>query len=125
MNDNYNLTAIDLLVISMNLQLPIIMFDSNGSLSFAPELDWMRLGGNPETDSFYFIRTVSNTQYNLITPPSKLNDLNGFEQMIKSPLYSKHIQSFQEYMQTYEIIAPKLIVRKPRTKKALGYIQGV
>ena len=117
MNDNYNLTAIDMWIISMKLDLPIIIFSSNASLSFAPTLDWIRLGGNPETDSFYFIRMLTNTQYNLITPPSRLNDLNGFEQMIQSPLYSKKIQSFQEYMQSYEIIAPKLIIRKPRKMK--------
>ena len=117
MNDTYTLTAIDIWVLAMNMQLPIIIFDSNSYLSFAPKLDWMLLGGNPETDAFYFIRMINTTQYNLITPPSMLRDLNGFQQMIESPLYDKHIQSFQEYMQTYTIVAPKLNIRKPRKQK--------
>ncbi len=108
MNDSYILTAVDFWVFAVNMQLPIIIFESNGSLPFAPTLDWLRLGGNPETDKFYFIRMINNTQYNLITPPSPLRELNGFEQMIQSPLYDKHIQTFQEFMQNYIIVAPKM-----------------
>jgi hypothetical protein len=108
MNDSYILTAIDIWVFAINMQLPIIIFDSNGSLPFAPTLDWLRLGGNPETDKFYFVRMISNAQYNLITPPSPLRELNGFEQMIQSPLYDKHIQTFQEFMQNYTIIVPNI-----------------
>jgi hypothetical protein len=117
MNDNYIITAIDMWVIAMNLQLPIIMFHSNTYLPFSPGLDWLRLGGDPETDAFYFVRMINNTQYNLITPPSALRDLNGFQQMIESPIYDKHIQTFQEYVQNYQIVAPILNVRKPRQKK--------
>ena len=118
MNDSYMLTAIDMWVFALNMQLPIIIFDSNDSLPFAPTLDWLRLGGNPETDKFYFVRMISNTQYNLITPPSPLRELNGFEQMIQSPLYDKHIQSFEEFMQNYIIVAPKLKqVQERRMKK--------
>jgi hypothetical protein len=114
MDESYILTAIDFWVFAINMQLPIIIFDSNGSLPFAPTLDWLRLGGNPETDKFYFIRMINNTQYNLITPPSPLRELKGFEQMIQSPLYDKHIQTFQEFMQTYTIIVPKLKVGRIR-----------
>jgi hypothetical protein len=63
MDESYILTAIDFWVFAINMQLPIIIFDSNGSLPFAPTLDWLRLGGNPETDKFYFIRMINNTQY--------------------------------------------------------------
>jgi len=119
MNDSYVMTAMDIWVIAMNMQLPIIMFDSNESLSFAPNIDWIRLGGNPETDKFYFIRMISNTQYNLITPPIYLRDMNGFQQIIQSTKYNKHIQTFQEFIQNYEITAPKLNVRKPRMQKLL------
>jgi len=108
MNDSYILTAIDIWVFAINMKLPIIIFDSNGSLPFAPTLDWLRLGGNPETDKFYFVRMISNAQYNLITPPSPLRELNGFEQMIQSPLYDKHIQSFQEFMQNYIFGVPNI-----------------
>jgi hypothetical protein len=118
MNDSYILTAIDLWVFALNMQLPIIIFASDDNLPFAPTLDWLRLGGNPETDKFYFVRMINNTQYNLITPPSPLRELNGFEQMIQSPLYDKHIQTFQEFMQNYTIIAPKLNpVQERRMKK--------
>ncbi len=118
MNDTYILTAIDIWVFAVSMQLPIIIFDSNDSLPFAPTLGWLRLGGNPETDKFYFVRMITNTQYNLITPSSPLRELNGFEQMIQSPLYDKHIQTFQEFMQNYVIIAPKLKqVQERRMKK--------
>ena len=118
MNDSYILTAIDLWVFALNMQLPIIIFASDDYLPFAPTLDWLRLGGNPETDKFYFVRMINNTQYNLITPPSPLRELNGFEQMIQSPLYDKHIQTFQEFMQNYTIIAPRLNqVQERRMKK--------
>ena len=118
MNDSYILTAIDFWVFAVSMQLPIIIFDSNDSLPFAPTLGWLRLGGNPETDKFYFVRMINNTQYNLITPSSPLRELNGFEQMIQSPLYDKHIQTFQEFIQNYVIIAPKLKqVQERRMKK--------
>jgi len=38
--------------------------------------------------------------------------------MIQSPLYDKHIQTFQEFMQNYTIVAPKLKqVQERRMKK--------
>jgi hypothetical protein len=114
MPDDYILTAIDFWVFAINLQLPIIIFGSTEPLPFAPTLDWLLLGGNHQTDKFYFIRMINNTQYNLITPPSPLSELNGFEQMTQTPLYYKHIQTFQEVMQTYTIIQSKLRVTRPR-----------
>jgi hypothetical protein len=61
---------------------------------------------------------LSNNQYNLITPPSMLRDLNGFQQMIESSSYTEHFKSFDEYIKEYEIAVPKLKIRVPRKKKA-------
>ena len=118
MNDDYVLTAIDYWVLAINMNLPIILFHSNSGLPFINELEWLCLSGNPETDQFYFIRMLSNNQYNLITPPSMLRDLNGFQQMIESSSYTEHFKSFDEYIKEYEIAVPKLKIRVPRKKKA-------
>ena len=118
MNDDYILTAIDFWVLAINMQLPIILFHGESSLPFTKDLKWLCMSGTPETDKFYFIRMISNNQYNLITPPSMLRDLNGFQQMIESPTYTDHFITFDDYITEYEIIVPKLKIRKPRKKKA-------
>ena len=118
MNDDYIFTAIDYWILAINMNLPIILFHSNSTLPFINGLDWLRLAGDPETDTFYFIRMISNNQYNLITPPSMLRDLNGFQEMIESSSYTEHFKSFDEYIKEYEIAVPKLKIKAPRKKKA-------
>jgi hypothetical protein len=118
MHDNYVLTAIEYWVLATNMNLPIILFHSNSSLPLTTEFEWLCLGGNPETDHFYFIRMISNNQYNLITPPSMLRDLNGFQEMIESSSYTEHFKTLDEYIKDYEIAVPKLKIRAPRKKKA-------
>jgi len=117
MSDDYMLTAIDYWVISINMKLPIIMFHSNSSLPFNNNLQWLRLSGDPENDEFFFIRIISNNQYNLITPPSMISDLIGFQQLIESPSYTEHFKSFDDFIGDYEIAVPKLKIKAPRKKK--------
>jgi hypothetical protein len=114
MNDNYIITAMDLWVVANALRLPIIIFDPNGFQNFVPDIDWLVLSGNPEEDLFYFVRMVSTTQFNVITPPSALRDLNGFQQLIESPHYERHIQTLTDYLPTHDLSMPKLNVRKKR-----------
>jgi hypothetical protein len=118
MGDDYMLTAIDYWVISINMKLPIILFHSNSSLPFNNNLQWLRLAGDPENDEFFFIRMISNNQYNLITPPSMISDLIGFQQLIESPSYTEHFKSFDDFIGDYEIAVPKLKIKAPRKKKA-------
>jgi hypothetical protein len=61
---------------------------------------------------------ISNNQYNLITPPSMIRDLNGFQEMIESSSYTEHFKTLDEYIKDYEIAVPKLKIRAPRKKKA-------
>jgi len=117
MSDDYMLTAIDYWVIATNMNLPIILFHSNASLPFNNNLQWLRLAGNPENDAFFFIRMISNNQYNLITPPSMISDLIGFQQLIESPSYTEHFKSFDDFITDYEIAVPKLNIKVPRKKK--------
>ena len=117
MSDDYMLTAIDYWIISINMNLPIILFHSNASLPFNNDLEWLRLSGNPENDAFFFIRMISNNQYNLITPPSMISDLIVFQQLIESPSYTEHFKSFDDFITDYEINVPKLKIKAPRKKK--------
>ena len=100
------------------MKLPIILFHSNASLPFNNNLQWLRLFGNPENDEFFFIRMISNNQYNLITPPSMISDLIGFQQLIESPSYTEHFKTFDDFIDDYEIAVPKLKIKAPRNKKA-------
>jgi hypothetical protein len=114
MNDNYIITAMDLWVVANALRLPIILFNPDGFQNFVPDIDWLVLSGNPEEDLFYFVHMVSTTQFNVITPPSTLRDLFGFQQLIESPHYEKHIQTLTDYLPTHDLSKPKLNVRKIR-----------
>jgi hypothetical protein len=114
MNDNYIITAMDLWVLADALRLPIILFNPDGFQNFVPDIDWLVLSGNHEEDLFYFVHMVSTTQFNIITPPSTLRDLNGFQQLIEYPHYEKHIQTLTDYLPTHDLSKPKLNVRKIR-----------
>ena len=113
MNDNYMLTSMDLWVFANATQLPIILLDN----TIIPNTNWLVLGGNPETDNFYFIKMVNNNQFNLITPTSTLRDLNGFQTLIESPNYENSIKSLKEHLEVYDITKPILNVQKQRVKK--------
>jgi len=117
MNDDYIITAIDLWVFANALQLPIIIFDPNGFQNFVPDIDWLVLGGDPAEANFYFVRIESTTKFNVITPPSALRDLNGFQSMIESPVYDKNIQTLADYLPTHVLPTRKLNVRKVKMKK--------
>ena len=104
MNDDYTFTALDYWVLSIHLNLPIILFNPNGLSNVVnDDIDWLVLSGNPEQDSFYFVRMVSNTQYNLIMQPSQLRDLQGFQKLINKKNYTNSIQTFYDYITKHKI----------------------
>ena len=113
MNDDYMLTSMDIWIFANATQIPVILLDDN----IVPNTNWLVLGGNPETDQFYFIKMVNNNQFNLITPTSMLRDLNGFQKLIESPNYENSIKSLKGHLDNYEITKPILNVRKQRVKK--------
>tara|TARA_B110000879_G_C11182879_1_gene519469 strand:- start:7 stop:5559 length:5553 start_codon:yes stop_codon:yes gene_type:complete len=113
MNDNYMLTSMDLWVFANATQLPVIMLDN----TIVPNTNLLVLGGNPETDHFYFIKMINNNQFNLITPSSLIRDINGFQKLIESPNYENSIKSLNEHLDSYELAQPLLNIRKQRVKK--------
>ena len=104
MNEDYTLTNLDLWVLAMHLDLHIMLFNPNKFNDFGQnltQLDWLVLNGDPEVDTFYYIRHVNDEQkYNIITPSAHFRDLLGFE-IVNSPNYLKNIQSLTDYMSTY------------------------
>lgn len=113
MNDDYMLTSMDIWIFANATQIPVILLDNK----IVPNTNLIVLGGNPETDKFYFIKMVNNNQFNLITPTSMLHDLNGFQKLIESPNYENSIKSLKGHLDNYEITKTLLNVRKQRVKK--------
>ena len=115
MNENYNLTSIDLWIYASSTNLPIILFDTDKNLTISLAVDWLVLGGNLETDHFYFVRVVNDKQFNLITPPNMLKDIRGFDNLTKTEYYWKSIQSFTTSIEEYKPPVKKIKL----TKKAI------
>ncbi len=107
MNEGYAITNLDLWVLSAHLKLPIVLFEPNNFTDFGSvlgKLDWLLLNGNPETDKFYWVRSISTeSRYNIITSAIYLRDLLGFDGLIGNIDYLKHIQPFDQYIPTHKV----------------------
>jgi hypothetical protein len=114
-SDSYYVTDLDIWVISNAYSLPIVLFSSTSIKSlFYQKIDWVILGGNPQVDTYYFVRSptkVTEMEYQLILPGVKLTapNMNRFYSLyqaetIKSPTKAKslHLQSLDEYLTTYQ-----------------------
>jgi hypothetical protein len=110
-SENYYVTDLDIWMLANVLSLPIVLFSSTSLKSlFYEKIDWLVMGGNPQTQAYYFIRSptkVVEMEYQLILPGVKLTapqmtlfySLYQTEAIRKSSL---HLQSLDEYLAIYK-----------------------
>jgi hypothetical protein len=75
-SENYYVTDLDIWMLATALSLPIVLFSSTSIKSlFYEKIDWLIMGGKPQTDVYYFVRSptkVVEMEYQLILPGVKL-----------------------------------------------------
>uniref|UniRef100_A0A6C0K049 Uncharacterized protein n=1 Tax=viral metagenome TaxID=1070528 RepID=A0A6C0K049_9ZZZZ len=110
-SENYYVTDLDIWMLANALSLPIVLFSSTSLKSlFYEKIDWLVMGGNPQTQPYYFIRSptkVAEMEYQLILPGVKLTapqmthfySLYQTESIRKSSL---HLQTLDEYLAIYK-----------------------
>ena len=115
-SEGYYVSDLDIWVLSNVLSLPIILFASTSLKSlFYDKIDWLMMGGNPQKDVYYFIRSptkITDMEYQLILPGVKLTapHMNRFYSIYQSMAITTagspsplHIQSLKEYLDAYKI----------------------
>ena len=80
-SDSYFLTDLDIWVLSIELNLPIVLFNAT-SLKNLGHIKWLYLLSDAKEDYYeplYFMRspTLPSSTYSLITPPIKYDELIG------------------------------------------------
>jgi hypothetical protein len=118
-SEGYNLTDLDIWVISKKLRLPIILFSSTHLKSLmdpTKKIDWLLLSGNIQKDKYFFIRSPSNNiEYQLIIPDTELVNpsLNEFYTIVQKAIIEKkndNIQDLKDYLEEYKY--KTIIVKK-------------
>ena len=122
-SENYYVTDLDIWMLATALSLPIVLFSSTSLKSlFYEKLDWLVMGGNPQTDAYYFIRSptkVAEMEYQLILPGVKLTAprMTLFYSLYQteairnnSQKSSLHLQTLDEYLAIYKPGPKKLNV---------------
>ena len=115
-SEGYYVSDLDIWVLSNMLSLPIILFASTSLKSlFYDKIEWLMMGGNPQKDVYYFIRSptkITDMEYQLILPGVKLTapHMNRFYSIYQSMAIttagsssSLHIQGLKEYLDAYKI----------------------
>lgn len=108
-SEGYYLTNLDIWVLANSLNLPIVLFTSNKLKNLVDSVNWLFLGGKI-TDKYYFLRAYTEPlpsnkfgNYHIITPPLKINEVKGFEDMVKNGImghkeYSIHVQKLETFL---------------------------
>jgi len=88
-SEDYYLTSLDYWIISIEVQLPIILFNSTSLKIMGEGVDWLFLGGGNIHDYIYYIRypaLVEKNQpprFSIITPSFKYTELNEMKERIQ------------------------------------------
>ena len=114
-SENYYVTDLDIWMLANALPLPIILFSSTSLKSlFYEKIDWVIMGGNAPTDTYYFIRSptkVAEMEYQLILPGVKLTapQMTQFYSLYQSESIrntsqkpSLHLQTLDDYLAIYK-----------------------
>jgi hypothetical protein len=122
-SEGYYVTDLDIWMLANALALPIILFSSTSLKSlFYEKIDWLIMGGNAQTDTYYFIRSptkVTEMEYQLILPGVKLTapQMTLFYSSYQSESIrhasqkpSLHLQTLDEYLAMYKPGPKKLNV---------------
>lgn len=109
-SEGYNLSDLDIWVISKKLRLPIILFSSTNLKSLmdpTKKIDWLLLGGNIQKDKYFFIRSPSNyIEYQLVLPETELTNpsLNEFYAVVQKAVLEKtnhNTYDLKDYLEQY------------------------
>lgn len=105
MSEEYFLTNLDLWAIASLFNLPILLFSSKNLENLSMNVNWVILGGNRASDTYYCIRSSVEKgtipQYHLVKPGYKLSSLNNFEGMVGSTSYIENNLDFVTYLATH------------------------
>jgi hypothetical protein len=110
MSEEYYLTDLDIWLLANKLNLPIVLFSLDVFKTMMTKINWLVLGGDIDSDEFYFIRSPkalkTNTapHYSLIDTPLKLFEVKGMDGIIQNMAsgakdYSDHFISFDTFLQ--------------------------
>jgi hypothetical protein len=121
-SDSYYVTDLDIWMLSKVLDLPIVLFSSTSLKSLFPtKANWLLLGGNYQTDIYYFVRSPNKMdvmEYQLVIPGTLLTTatMRDFFTMVQSESIlpkekgvSLHLQSLEHYLEKYRktVVIPK------------------
>jgi hypothetical protein len=121
-SDSYYVTDLDIWMLSKVLDLPIVLFSSTSLKSLFPtKANWLLLGGNYQTDIYYFVRSPNKMdvmEYQLVIPGTLLTTatMREFFTMVQSESIlpkekgvSLHLQSLEQYLENYRktVVIPK------------------
>ena len=109
-SEEYYLTNLDFWALSSILNLPILLFSTKNLKILGLEVDWVTLGGNPETDSYFFIRSPVKVDKkipehipSLIEPAYPLRELKeNFISKINNLDYVEHNLTFETYLDYFQ-----------------------
>lgn len=109
-SEGYNLTDLDIWIISKKLRLPIILFSSTTLKSLmdpTKKIDWLLLSGNIQKDKYFFMRSPSNhIEYQLVVPEMELTNtsLTEFYSILQKSVLEKNanVQDLMDYLKEYK-----------------------
>jgi hypothetical protein len=112
-SEEYYMTNLDIWVIAVKMNLPIVLFSEKPLRSMMIDVKWLVLAGKFE-EPYYFIRSPiliernSVPGYHMVTPSLKFSEVRGFSNMIESGMrgeeeYKKSIVSFDTFLKSYHI----------------------
>jgi len=105
-SEEYHLTNLDLWALSSFLDFPILLFSTKPLKNLLLDVNWVILGGNPETHPYFCIRSPSDVldsgipNYHLIEPEIRLSDLReNFISKVKNINYVENNLTFETYLE--------------------------
>ena len=114
-SENYYVSDLDIWMLATTLSLPIVLFSSTSLKSlFNEKIDWLIMGGKPQTDVYYFVRSptkIVEMEYQLILPGVKLTapQMTLFYSLYQTEAIrntdsrsSLNLQTLDEYLAVYK-----------------------
>jgi hypothetical protein len=109
-SEAYFLTDLDIWVLAAKLRLPIVLFSGTSVKTLmdpTKKIDWVLLGGNVQTDSFYFIRSPNKImEYQMVIPAVELTTpiVKEFYTLLQQSIVDKkeNVQDLRSYLRNYK-----------------------
>jgi hypothetical protein len=105
--EEYYLTNLDIWMLASMFDLPIVLFSIRNIQNLFVDLNWIVMGGDVDTDNYYFIRTSVEkniiTEYHLISPSYKMSALNGFQELLTNPVNQANSMNIGDYLANVKV----------------------